>query len=621
MISWKKLISPPGKAPKDIKEWLGLITDTIKKLKGSENWYDDVSLLTSLSIVNDLETSEANKALSSEQGVVLNRKINELGLQVNNISDRHSLIINLKSLGLKEGNENAQSNTLILQNLIKEYPKGNRTFFIPKGVYYFNPIDLSSIKGDIIVRLKGESNEMGKAFFGQIATTIKTNMQDFIYDKRPESPGITFYVDDIKFYSYDGYNKVPTGVCFGAEIDMGYEYNFHFYNVAIHGFDYGFRSPGYSCGASGGENISLSTCHYGIFINKASHLFQANNVELTYNRVGIRFGHGGNPCCISNLHVANGYLGADKDNFDRFMVIHCKGGVHISNLYQEAYESSAQPEKTTIIDYEGWAYGVGPVIVENTPIAKPCGKGGLFFKGRTYLGAGPEAGNLNPISIYSGDIGHYPNGCVKFINCEVGLNIRQHIGSIFDVPEQSPGYDINGELYYLNRKIINKNAIAKVDSTWKHGYANITEKELDGYKYSLYNHANFEKEYRGFKPFDIRATKEFAKQEDINIKGTLFIEDTLSSNIDVVIGFLHQHNQFTPSDYGYKFYPITTLKGGQNESSFSFDFNIERYEKEQTLGTSIQICTKYKNNENKLNVADYPKIRWCYTLERGLNIL
>ena len=28
--------------------------------------------------------------------------------------------------------------------------------------------------------------------------TIKTNMQDFIYDRRSDSPGITFYVDDIE---------------------------------------------------------------------------------------------------------------------------------------------------------------------------------------------------------------------------------------------------------------------------------------------------------------------------------------------------------------------------------------------------------------------------------------
>lgn len=82
MISWKKLITPPSKSPKDIKEWLGLITDAIKSIKGSENWYDDVSLLTSDSIVNDLETGGIDKMLSSEQGKILNQNINKLSNKV-----------------------------------------------------------------------------------------------------------------------------------------------------------------------------------------------------------------------------------------------------------------------------------------------------------------------------------------------------------------------------------------------------------------------------------------------------------------------------------------------------------------------------------------------------------
>lgn len=82
MVSWKKLITPPGKSPKDIKEWLGLITDAIKGIKGSENWYDDVTLLTSDSIVNDLETGGIDKTLSSEQGKILNQNINNLSNKV-----------------------------------------------------------------------------------------------------------------------------------------------------------------------------------------------------------------------------------------------------------------------------------------------------------------------------------------------------------------------------------------------------------------------------------------------------------------------------------------------------------------------------------------------------------
>ena len=527
----------------------------------------------------------------------------------NNVS---SLLIDLKSLGVMEGNnaEIIENNTAILQSLIEQYPKGQMTFYLSKGTYYFNPIDLTKISGSIIVRLKGENNGMSTSWFKGIFTTIKTNMQDFIYDRRSDSPGITFYVDDIEFYSFDGYKNIPTGVCFGAEVNGGKEYNFHFYNVLIHGFDYGFKSPGYSCAGSGGKNITLSTCHYGIYIKSTSHLFQADCVNLTYNRVGIRFGYGGSPCSISNIHVANGYLGSDKDDFDRFIVIHTKGGTHISNIYQEAYESNAQPEKTTIIDYEGWAYGTGAVIVENTPIAIPSGNGGLFFKGRTFLGAGTEEGVDNPIELYSGNLDHYPNGCVKFINCKIANNVD--ISSIFDVPAQSPGYDINNKLFYKDSKIINKNSIGKVNSKWTYTVYNITSVTEGDNMYNIYNNANFDEPYNGFKVSELRAFKNFYSKANIKLKGNIIIEDTLSDTLDASIGFMHRY--YIDNVVNYKFYPVTTLKASQGVSSFPFDFIIERVTGED-YRTEINICTMFKNETNKLKATDFDKIRFKFDIE------
>ena len=105
MISWKKLISPPGKAPKDIKEWLGLVTDNIKKLKGSENWYDDVSLLTSNSIINNLESGGSDKALSSEQGKILNQKVIEIKSRLDTILNENDISIGTgREIELQVGN-------------------------------------------------------------------------------------------------------------------------------------------------------------------------------------------------------------------------------------------------------------------------------------------------------------------------------------------------------------------------------------------------------------------------------------------------------------------------------------------------------------------------------------
>ena len=535
--------------------------------------------------------------------------------QWNNMSNGNNvsrLLIDLKSLGVMEGNntDTIENNTAILQSLIEQYPKGQMTFYLSKGTYYFNPIDLTNISGSIIIRLKGENNGMSTSWFKGIFTTIKTNMQDFIYDRRSDSPGITFYVDDIEFYSFDGYKNIPTGVCFGAEVNGGKEYNFHFYNVLIHGFDYGFKSPGYSCAGSGGKNITLSACHYGIYIKSASHLFQADCVNLTYNRVGIRFGYGGSPCSISNIHVANGYGGSDKDDFDRFIVIHTKGGVHISNIYQEAYESNAQPEKTTIIDYEGWGYETGAVIVENTPIVIPSGNGGLFFKGRTFLGAGTEEEVDNPIELYSGNLDYYPNGCVKFINCKIANNVD--ISSIFDVPAQSPGYDINNKLFYKDSKIINKNNIGKVNSKWTYNAYNITSVAEGEKTYNIYDNLNFDEPYNGFKVSELRVFKNFYSKTNIKLKGNIIIEDTLSDTLDASIGFMHRY--YIDNVANYKFYPVTTLKASQGVSSFPFDFIIERVIGED-YRTQINICTMFKNETNKLKATDFDKIRFKFDIE------
>lgn len=82
-MSWKDLFKPQDKDPKNIVEWLGLITDDIKKLKNTDNWYDEVNLLTDKSIIDNLNTNVSEFALSARQGYLLNQKI---GISDQNIS-------------------------------------------------------------------------------------------------------------------------------------------------------------------------------------------------------------------------------------------------------------------------------------------------------------------------------------------------------------------------------------------------------------------------------------------------------------------------------------------------------------------------------------------------------
>lgn len=164
MLSWKKLITPPGKSPKDIKEWLGLITDTIKGIKGSENWYDDVTLLTSDSIVDDLETGGVDKMLSSEQGKILNKKVNDLSSQLDNIIPSIELSI-LVFGGNGDGIFDNSEAFRIALNSLRE--NGGGTLLVPKGKFIVNEnieiegqkICLKLRSGAEIIRPQSSSNK------------------------------------------------------------------------------------------------------------------------------------------------------------------------------------------------------------------------------------------------------------------------------------------------------------------------------------------------------------------------------------------------------------------------------------------------------------------------------
>ena len=160
--------------------------------------------------------------------------------------------INVVSLGIIKEKDTAEvmsNNASILENYIVKYNSKRYSFYFPPGNFYFNPIHfLSAGRNTLDIFIEGTSAEFNSSNFKN-TTTVYTKLQDFMYDQRYNNTGITFYVKNMNFISQGGYNFIPTGVCFGTEINTGSEYNFHFYSVLIHGFEYGFKSPGYSCGA------------------------------------------------------------------------------------------------------------------------------------------------------------------------------------------------------------------------------------------------------------------------------------------------------------------------------------------------------------------------------------
>ncbi len=55
-------------------------------------------------------------------------------------------------------------------------------------------------------------------------------------------------------------NYEERGVCIGS--DTASEFNFHLKEVYINGFEYGVKSHQWSCGGSGGENITFSNPNF-----------------------------------------------------------------------------------------------------------------------------------------------------------------------------------------------------------------------------------------------------------------------------------------------------------------------------------------------------------------------
>ena len=84
-MSWQSLIKPPGKDPKNINEWLGLITDQIRELKQTENWYDISRVVMTTSIVDNLESHRTDAILSANQGRTLKELIDTLETKVDEL--------------------------------------------------------------------------------------------------------------------------------------------------------------------------------------------------------------------------------------------------------------------------------------------------------------------------------------------------------------------------------------------------------------------------------------------------------------------------------------------------------------------------------------------------------
>lgn len=356
---------------------------------------------------------------------------------------KNDLQINVKALGIKSDIDSAEAkiyNTNILKSLILKY-KENKSFYFPVGKYYFNQINIDDV-GTYEISLYGENSKNKNSAYKETSNvTICTPGSGFINrTTEKENNETKFRVSNIKFIGASSYDKPPIGICLGTTTDNGYEYNFTFENVYFYGYEYGFKSPGYTSGGSRGYRVTMSHCIYGMYIGGASHNLILDTVDILYCKYGIRLSVGGNPCKISNVHVAVGcFKGIDLSKDPKMYAIHTKGGLIIDSMYYEQYSGELDLSNYTLIDYEGWGNGnVDKLIVKNTPIGNMgAGRKGYFFTGSTFVGEGAEVKGDSPMIIGSQSRNNYfSNGCVEFINCigSGGIdNIKNNIKNSFNI--------------------------------------------------------------------------------------------------------------------------------------------------------------------------------------------
>ena len=402
---------------------------TFQELKISSNLsVGDVCKTYGYSTVNDKGgNTYIVKALSEPNGYFKYDIGNNLMLEVFDNSKR----LNVISFGvtpLKSDDETKVKNTKILADLIELTNNKGYNLYFPALTYYFNQIDISEKSGDYIISLEGEQIAGNNSYFNNTSSlnifrnsTIVTNGCGFInrVNTTNTNNGTKFVARHLKIMNLDGADSNNyEGTCFGVNINYGYEYNFDFYNAYIQGYEYGFYSPGYTCGGSRGNFLTFAYCKYGMYITSASHNFSLKDIDILYCARGIRLGVGGNPCNIKNVHVAVGYSGNDASTLNKLYAIHSKGNCEVDSVYYEQYNGSLDISKYTLFDYEGYGGGSGTrFIIKNTPIGNMgAGNKGYFFTGNTFVGNGYELTD-DPIVLGGWDSGYFNYGCVDFQNC------------------------------------------------------------------------------------------------------------------------------------------------------------------------------------------------------------
>ena len=405
-----------------------------------------------VTIVDNLTSTDTKKALSAKQGKVLAELVARSSARVN--------VLDIGIVASKDDEKNRANKASKWKEQIDLSNQGGswdiKTFYFPKGTYHFDTIEITNKSKEYTIVLEGEDYKNGKA----TCVNINTNGQNFIIRNTPdidptkgENNSTLFVVKNMSFSGAKDLQTKPTGACFSIyPATSGTECNFWFENVLISCFEYGFKSPRWTCGGSRAHNVTFFGCRYGMYLADTSHNLIMDTIDFNNCQYGIRFGYGGDPCKISNIHVAAGcysgmseYLAEDE----KMYAIQCRCGVVIDGIYVEQYGGTATPlNNFTLIDYIGYAIPTASkVIIRNVPVSNVDAAGkGKVFTGRTMTASGDV--ELKPLE----RMNYFINGCVNFENCiRSSENFTDMIKSNFVI---NGGLDQAFGFTFDNREII-----------------------------------------------------------------------------------------------------------------------------------------------------------------------
>ena len=556
--------------------------------------------------------------------------------------------MNVLTIGIKRGDKTAlENNSLILEKTIAKYNRISKFYFPAGETFYISNIHFTNLENKNIsidkIIMYGDIGVVN----GDKMSKINTLGGDFICDKRgideknPIVKSMMLVLDDLLISSttyLEG--RIPSGICFGQDIDTPLkqqEINFRFNNVNIMGFDYGIYSPHWSCGGSGGDNAIFSLCHCGIYVGYSMHRFNARNFSFNDCAIGIDTGWGGRFARLENTHISTGYLGKDKETFNEYIGILTRCGVTLDGIYYEPYNNNGYMDRCVLIKHEGYAYGIGPLYIKNTPISHPgSGNRGIFLKSDCYVGWGFSRGNNSPNKISSWDIGHYPNGAVIFENCprpryEETLKSLIKINSSKSTNDYKYcnvwwGYDFDGWYYNSPNLLVGKNPFIKGKGSIIPNYQNGIFREISFDLLSEVNNMYKETEFpSGFKrnvlypDFVIASSiNEYTFKFKINLE----INGIFSPTSDVTIGIFARKNYDNKTLRLIK--KIETIKPNsvydEYEKYIEYEINpsYDLLEGENKIYFGYISNTGYK--DNLLTKNDNKNIIYDFTIERKKTI-